>query len=296
MAAEEARVVGSMPPPPAYYKLFAPGAAGPESDAKLETASAPAAAAAAAGEAGTAAAAGAAGGAEAGGVAAGAPDAFPLEPPPPPGPSDTYKMFGMPYSSEPIAEELLPPEKMVVPPSGQSVDFRAELKALLNSIMANYGQFMEMLVSSPSHAHQKLSDVETLFVNFHTLLNRYRAHQARHLILQRLRQQAKENAEVMSSLEAAMQNCASAQKRAKACLSLSNGTVGDATRVDGDSMDVADVLGGDREGLEVDGSCSSSSGVVVGVGGGAGGGALGGVQGAPLPGAAGGRPGKGGRR
>lgn len=25
---------------------------------------------------------------------------FPLEPPPPPGPGETYKMFGMPYSSE----------------------------------------------------------------------------------------------------------------------------------------------------------------------------------------------------
>lgn len=47
---------------------------------------------------------------------------------------------------QPIAEELLPPEKMVVPPSGQSIDFRMELKTLLNSIMANYGQFMEMLV------------------------------------------------------------------------------------------------------------------------------------------------------
>ncbi|CAN0331922.1 unnamed protein product, partial [Ectocarpus sp. 12 AP-2014] len=43
--------------------------------------------------------------------------------------------------------------------------------------MANYGQFMEMLVSSPAQAHEKLSDVETLFVNFHSLLNRYRAHQ-----------------------------------------------------------------------------------------------------------------------
>lgn len=45
-----------------------------------------------------------------------------------------------------VAEELLPPEKMVVPTSGKKIDFRAELKTLLNSIMANYGQFMEMLV------------------------------------------------------------------------------------------------------------------------------------------------------
>lgn len=47
---------------------------------------------------------------------------------------------------QPVTEELLPPEKMVVPPTGEAIDFRAELKRLLNSIMANYGQFMEMLV------------------------------------------------------------------------------------------------------------------------------------------------------
>lgn len=48
--------------------------------------------------------------------------------------------------AQPVEQELLPPEKIVVPTSGQAIDFRAELKGLLNSIMANYGQFMEMLV------------------------------------------------------------------------------------------------------------------------------------------------------
>lgn len=47
---------------------------------------------------------------------------------------------------QPVAEELLPPEKMLVPSSGQPIDFRVELKRLLDSIMANYAQFMEMLV------------------------------------------------------------------------------------------------------------------------------------------------------
>lgn len=47
---------------------------------------------------------------------------------------------------QPITEELLPPEKIVVPISDRAIDFRKELKALLNSIMANYGQFMEMLI------------------------------------------------------------------------------------------------------------------------------------------------------
>lgn len=35
---------------------------------------------------------------------------------------------------------------MLVPTGGQAIDFRVELKRLLDSIMANYGQFMEMLV------------------------------------------------------------------------------------------------------------------------------------------------------
>ncbi|CAM9384662.1 unnamed protein product, partial [Hapterophycus canaliculatus] len=199
MAAEEAKVVDAVPPPPAYYKLFSPDAA--------VGASAAAAARVAGGTEGGAA----------GDAASRALDGFPLEPPRPPGPGETYKMFGMPYSSEPVAEELLPPEKMVVPTSGAAIDFRAELKGLLNSIMANYGQFMEMLVSSPSRAHEKLSDVETLFVNFHSLLNRYRAHQARHMILERLRDQAEENSSVMSALEAAMRQCASVKEEAISC-------------------------------------------------------------------------------
>lgn len=200
MAAEEARVVGSVPPPPAYYKLFAPKggveAAG-EDDRQEGVAAAEA-------------------------VQALPPQSesndFPLEPPPLPAPGATYKMFGMPYSVEPVTEELLPPEKMVVPPVGKLIDFRVELKALLNSIMANYGQFMEMLVRSPSRAHEKLLDLETLFVNMHTLLNRYRSHQARHFLLEQLRKQAKECAAVTLALETAMVACESEQREAAACL------------------------------------------------------------------------------
>ncbi|CAM9801846.1 unnamed protein product [Scytosiphon promiscuus] len=227
MAAEEAKVVDAVPPPPAYYKLFSPDAAGCELHGTLVNAGVHAAAAKA-GE-----------GAERG-AASPTRDGFPLEPPRPPGPGETYKMFGMPYSSEPVAEELLPPEKMVVPTSGAAVDFRAELKGLLNSIMANYGQFMEMLVSSPSRAHEKLSDVETLFVNFHSLLNRYRAHQARHIILERLRDQAKENDSVMSALEAAMRQCASAKGDATACLDPPRNAIGGVDNARRDPMDVVD--------------------------------------------------------
>ncbi|CAM9926361.1 unnamed protein product [Ectocarpus fasciculatus] len=236
MATEEAKVVDAVPPPPAYYKLFSPGAA---IGAGLTT------------EEGGASAATAAPGDSAGGAGGMAPNGFPLQPPRPPGPGETYKMFGMPYSSEPVEQELLPPEKIVVPASGQAIDFRAELKGLLNSIMANYGQFMEMLVSSPSRAHEKLSDVETLFVNFHSLLNRYRAHQARHIVLERLRSQANENDEVMSALEAAMLQCTSAQEGAFSCLGLQENGVsgvgegeGERARLGPVEMDVDESMGG----------------------------------------------------
>ncbi|CAM9137679.1 unnamed protein product [Ectocarpus sp. 8 AP-2014] len=233
MATEEAKVVDAVPPPPAYYKLFSPGAA------------------IGAGLTGQEVGASAAPGDSAVGAGGTAPNDFPLQPPRPPGPGETYRMFGMPYSSEPVEQELLPPEKIVVPASGQAIDFRAELKGLLNSIMANYGQFMEMLVSSPARAHEKLSDVETLFVNFHSLLNRYRAHQARHIVLERLRSQAKENDAVMSALEAAMHQCTSAQEGAFSCLGLQeNGASGVAegegkrARQGRVEMDVDETIGG----------------------------------------------------
>lgn len=64
--------------------------------------------------------------------------------PPPSRPATAYlHVSGL---GQPVTEELLPPEKMLVPTSGQAIDFRVELKRLLDSIMANYGQFMEMLV------------------------------------------------------------------------------------------------------------------------------------------------------
>ncbi|CAM9117206.1 unnamed protein product [Ascophyllum nodosum] len=149
-------------------------------------------------------------------------------------------MFGMPYSAEPVAEELLPPEKMVVPTSSQDVDFRAEMKTLLNSIMANYAQLMEMLVCAPTRAHEKVSDLETLFVNFHSLLNRYRAHQARHLILERLRSQAEENVAAIAALESAIRESLSAQERAFACLRPTNGTVATDASTVGVPMDVVE--------------------------------------------------------
>ncbi|CAM9372416.1 unnamed protein product [Choristocarpus tenellus] len=116
-------------------------------------------------------------------------------------------MFGITYTAEPVTEELLPPENMVVPAQGQPLDFRKEMKDLLWSVMANYQQFLTMLVSCPSHAHKKVSDLETIFVSMHTLLNRFRAHQGRHILIQRMIHQLKQEEILVERLEATIREC-----------------------------------------------------------------------------------------
>lgn len=113
--------------------------------------------------------------------------------------------------------------------------------------------------------------------------------QARHLILERLRGQAKQNDAVTSALEAAMLQCASAQQEAAACLGLvhSNGTsdargdsngANDANKGDDTSgrvpMDVVDEdgVGGGRGGIGVD---EVASGTTTTVGAGVGKGSVG---------------------
>lgn len=74
---------------------------------------------------------------------------------------------------------------------------------------------------------------------------------ARHIVLERLRSQAKENDAVMSALEAAMLQGTSTQEGAFACLGLQeNGTSGDAegdgerARLGRVEMDVDEAMGG----------------------------------------------------
>ncbi|CAM9428629.1 unnamed protein product [Discosporangium mesarthrocarpum] len=81
--------------------------------------------------------------------------------------------------------------------------------------MVNYQQFLIMLTSCPSQAHKKVSDLETLFVNMHSLLNRYRGHQARHILLCRMRRQLATEETTIASLEKAMKECCSQARDAE---------------------------------------------------------------------------------
>lgn len=96
----------------------------------------------------------------------------------------------------------------------------------------------------------------------------HRSYQARHLILERLRGQAEENDAVVSALEAAMRQCASAQQGAAACLGLNTGSGVEQAKADGVApMDVVDegtaVVGGQGGGGVGTGNVNESVGVVV---------------------------------
>lgn len=101
-------------------------------------------------------------------------------------------------------------------------------------------------------------------------------HQARHLVLERLRGQAEENDAVVSALEAAMRQCVSAQQGAAACLGPGTGSGVDRTRADGVApMDVVDEgpVGGGKGnggvGTGSEGAAVNGSADVVGKGSGA---------------------------
>lgn len=199
MAASEA--VSSLPLPPPYYKLFAPkesikGKGGEREDAMdtedLEE--------------------------DAGKVPV-------LEPPPPPGAGESYEMFGITYKVEPEIEHLLPMDQILFktkneqsaeknedgagfePAAVEVVDYKTQMKILLESLMANYVQLLEVLNKCPDMQSEKVAALEQLFVNFHDVLNQFRAHEAREMLARRLRHQIHEEEHELKLLETAIQNC-----------------------------------------------------------------------------------------
>lgn len=92
--------------------------------------------------------------------------------------------------------------------------------------------------------------------------------QARHIILERLRDQAEENASVMSALEAAMRRSASAMEEATACLGPPTDPICGVEDARRDPMDVVD--GGDvgirRSGGEETGARAAAGGSTNGGG------------------------------
>eukprot|EP00741_Cyanophora_paradoxa_P020088 tig00021234_g19389.t1 len=145
----------ALPPPPSYYKLFADGTC----DSNVTS-------------------------------SADKPAKRKRIPPPPPKPPEgTYVMFGESYSTDEALPSLQDQGREQLYPQGDDIDKRAELKKLNRSLLVNMLQLLDVLITSPSQFRTKIQDIELLFVNMHHLVNSFRPHQAREMLIASMRDQ-----------------------------------------------------------------------------------------------------------
>uniref|UniRef100_A0A7S2V8P9 Mediator of RNA polymerase II transcription subunit 7 n=1 Tax=Fibrocapsa japonica TaxID=94617 RepID=A0A7S2V8P9_9STRA len=100
----------------------------------------------------------------------------------PPVPEGSYASFGIPYSAEAFIPTLVPDEKKLGPKQDDlDRNFRSEMQ------------------------NRKVEELEQLFVNFHSILNQFRQHQAREMVLVRLKRQKKDEQKALAMLESQME-------------------------------------------------------------------------------------------
>ncbi|TMW58707.1 hypothetical protein Poli38472_010266 [Pythium oligandrum] len=130
-------------------------------------------------------------------------------PPPPETMEPTYHMFGTPYSTKDVVPDLLPqPGKKLyldgkdsVPgESSEVIDYKAQMKKINHSLLANFTELVDVLIKKPSLFNEKLADLELLFLNMHNLINAFRPHQARETIIHMLKTQINERREAAQEI------------------------------------------------------------------------------------------------
>jgi len=65
------------------------------------------------------------------------------------------------------------------------------------SVLFNFLEFVEVMHESPSEWTKKFEDLKLLLFNMHTVMNSYRPHQARSLIISQLQQQIARRRELL---------------------------------------------------------------------------------------------------
>lgn len=66
---------------------------------------------------------------------------------------------------------------------------QTELKRLNHSVITKFLELLDFLVNDPFQYMSKIADIELLFLNMHNLLNSYRSHQARQVLISWLEEQ-----------------------------------------------------------------------------------------------------------
>ncbi|KAI9913408.1 hypothetical protein PsorP6_005816 [Peronosclerospora sorghi] len=179
-------------------------------------------------------------------------------PPPPDLMEPTYHMFGSPYSTQDVVPDLLQPGKKLYASEGDdgtvSVDYKAEMKKINHSLLANFVELVDILIKKPALFNEKLDEVELLFLNMHNLINAFRPHQARETVIEMLKTQVHERREAARDIRRTIDESRQAVERVHEEL---HELTDDATAMDGLTSDRTD---DDIKMESVDGSLAVETG------------------------------------
>ncbi|KAJ8110728.1 hypothetical protein ONZ43_g5800 [Nemania bipapillata] len=118
-----------------------------------------------------------------------------LQPPPEPEDgawrvfSDTYRLQNeLPQLDDGQIRRLFPNSEER-DQDGKHFDRATILKRLAKSLLLNFLELTGLLATNPEAAHEKITDIRDLFINFHHLINEYRPHQARESLISMMQSQ-----------------------------------------------------------------------------------------------------------
>ena len=117
---------------------------------------------------------------------------------PPPPISDSYSMYGQPFSSEDCIVASLESQGIRRLYSAKEVDRKRELRKLNHSVLVNFLDLLDILIKSPDSAkrEEKIEDLNLLFIHMHHLINEFRPHQARETLRVMLHVQKRKRTQV----------------------------------------------------------------------------------------------------
>lgn len=153
----------------------------------------------------------------------------PPEPPEPPEASE-FEAFGLIYS----LEDGLPPlrtDKVLFEVNDGRVDFKSELLKLNKEILYHFIDLIDVLATRPGEYVHALSDLEAVFQNTHYLLNAMRHFQARATLQHALQTQVEDHRQAIEDLRTTVHKHRSEVLQSLQRLSLS---VSDEMEVDPD--------------------------------------------------------------
>ncbi|OZJ04439.1 hypothetical protein BZG36_02793 [Bifiguratus adelaidae] len=124
-----------------------------------------------------------------------------LEPPKPTFEDGSYSLFNQTWQIEDKLPSLSEMDVEQLYPDGP-IDRIKELKKLNHSLVINYLQLLDLLVKNPQQFDTKVQHLRTIFINMHHLINEYRPHQAREILILLMQQQVERKRKATEQLEA----------------------------------------------------------------------------------------------